>query len=105
MRELRRQNVDAEITVIAQRDELHYLPSAIWIPSGLRKPSDLKVPLAQFFAAQRAIFIQAAVTGIADGGRTVRTDEGEFRNDQLVIATGGFRQDKRHDPKSAPAGR
>ncbi|MDR0274493.1 MAG: NAD(P)/FAD-dependent oxidoreductase [Burkholderiaceae bacterium] len=89
LRQLRRRGVQAEITVIAPRDELHYLPSAIWIPSGLRKPDDLRIPLAHLFAAQRAQFIQASVTGLADGGRTVRTDKGEFRNDQLVIATGG----------------
>ena len=31
VRELRRLRVEADITVISPRDELHYLPSTIWI--------------------------------------------------------------------------
>ncbi len=37
IRELRRLKAEAEITVISPRDELHYLPSSIWIPTGLAK--------------------------------------------------------------------
>ncbi len=88
VRELRRLKVDAEITVISPRDELHYLPSSIWIPTGLVKGEDLKIPLQRFFARKKVRFIRASATGLADGGRTVLTDAGEFRNDQLVVATG-----------------
>ncbi len=88
-RELRRLEVDAEITLISPRDELHYLPSTIWIPTGLVKGEDLKLPLARFFARNNVNFVRASATGLADGGRTVLTDAGERRNDQLVVATGG----------------
>ncbi len=88
-RELRRNGVTAEITMISPRDELHYLPSVIWIPTHLRKGSDLKIPLAHFFAEQKVSFVQASVTGLAEGGRVVLTDKGEHRNDHLIIATGG----------------
>ncbi len=33
-------------------------------------------------------FIQASATGLADGGRTVITDAGQYSNDHLVVATG-----------------
>ena len=88
-RELRRNGVTAEITMISPRDELHYLPSVIWIPTHLRKGADLKIPLAHFFAEQKVRFVQASVTGLAEGGRVVLTDKGEHRNDHLIIATGG----------------
>lgn len=89
IRELRRQGVEDEITVISPRDELHYLPSSIWLPAGLRKGSALKIPLDNFFARHRVRHVKTSVTGLAEGGRKVLTDAGEFSNDQLVIATGG----------------
>jgi len=88
IRELRRLKVEAEITVISPRDELHYLPSSIWIPTGLVNSEDLRVPLARFFKRKNVKFIRASATGLADGGRTVITDAGQYRNDHLVVATG-----------------
>ncbi len=89
IRELRRNGVEGEITVISPRDDLHYLPSSIWLPAGLRKGSALKIPLANFFTEHRVRHVKASVTGLAADGRLVKTDAGEFANDQLVIATGG----------------
>ncbi|MCO6185741.1 FAD-dependent oxidoreductase [Rhizobium sp. L1K21] len=89
VRELRRQNVEADITVISPRDHLHYLPSTIWLPAGLRRGDKLKIPLADFFDSHRVHFIKASVVGLEDGGRTVVTDQGHYRNDHLVIAAGG----------------
>lgn len=89
LRELRRRKIDAHITVIAPKDELHYLPSSIWIAPHLRHADELKIPLKNYFAKYRAFFVRASVTGLAEGGRVVMTDAGEFRNDHLIIATGG----------------
>ncbi len=49
VRELRARDRDAEITLVAPRAELHYLPGIIWIPSGLRTREQLVVPLGNFF--------------------------------------------------------
>ncbi|MGO8740139.1 NAD(P)/FAD-dependent oxidoreductase [Rhodoblastus sp.] len=89
LRELRRRNVDADVTIIAPKDEIHYLPSSIWIPAHLRRADELRIPLAHFFAKHRATFVRASVTGLGEGGRVVNTDAGDFPNDHLVIATGG----------------
>ncbi len=88
-RELRRRAPRAAITMIAPKAEFVYLPSLIWVPSGIRKGSDLVIPLAHFLSKYRVEFIAAKVTGLRDGGRTVLTDAGEFANDALIIATGG----------------
>lgn len=89
IRELRRRDPHVQITLVAPRAELHYLPGIIWIPSGLRKREDLVVPLDNFLRRQRVQFVAAEVTGLADGGRVVQTSAGELANDALVIATGG----------------
>lgn len=89
VRELRKRSDEVEIFVIAPREEFVFLPSLIWIPSGIRQPQDLVIPLHNFFARQRVNFVEAEVTGLKDGGRTVLTDRGEFSNDALVIASGG----------------
>lgn len=88
-RELRKHNIDATITMISPRRELHFLPSSIWIPAGLRQAERLKVPLGSFLTKHRIDFVEASATGLKDGGRIVVTDRGELRNDHLIIATGG----------------
>lgn len=89
IKNVRKLSKDADITVIAPRNEFVYLPSLIWIPSGLRKGSDLKVNLDRFFQKQNVRFIQAEVQTVTDGGRTVVTNQGDYQNDGLIIASGG----------------
>mgnify|MGYP003349767477 CR=1 FL=1 len=89
IRVLRETDPDCEITLIAPRAELHYLPSIIWIPSGLRTRKDLVTPLTAFFGRHRVQFHQGTVQTISSDGRTVLTDRGEVSNDGLIIASGG----------------
>lgn len=89
VRELRRQKVDAEITVVSPREELHYLPSSIWIPAGLRQGDALRLPLAAFFARHQVKHVKASVTGMKAAEKVVETDAGPIMADQILIATGG----------------
>lgn len=89
VRKLRAQDAGAEITVIGKKAEFVYLPSLIWIPSGLRQPEDLVVPLDNYFRRLRVKFHAGEATGLKDGGRVVLTDSGEVANDGLIIASGG----------------
>src|SRR5450830_840781 len=93
VRELRRRDASLDITLIAPRAELHYLPGIIWIPSGLRTREQLVVPLDNFFRRMRVKHVAGEVTGLRAGGRVVdiSTDGtvSEVRNDALVIASGG----------------
>lgn len=89
IRSLRRRGVQLPITVIAPRDELHYLPSSIWLAPGLRRAAQLRIPLATFFRRHQVQYIQASVTGLRESGRVVQTDQGEYANSQLLIASGG----------------
>jgi len=89
VRQLRKLSKDTEITLVAPRNELHYYPGIIWIPSGLRTREDLVIPLASFFRRMNVKFHQSNATGLSDDGRTVLTDKGEVENDGLIIASGG----------------
>lgn len=89
IRELRRSGVSADITVVSPSDELTYLPSLIWIPAGLRRGEDLKIPLAGFFSRHRVRHLKARVEAVTDGGRRVETSAGPIANDVLLVATGG----------------
>ncbi|HWS74861.1 MAG TPA: FAD-dependent oxidoreductase [Quisquiliibacterium sp.] len=89
VRELRKRDAQCEITLVAPRAELHYLPGIIWIPSGLRRREDLVVPLDNFLRRSGVRFHAAEVTGLEEGGRVVKTSAGDVPNDALVIATGG----------------
>ncbi|GLS15791.1 NAD(P)/FAD-dependent oxidoreductase [Hydrogenophaga electricum] len=89
VRALRAREREAQITLIAPRAELHYLPGIIWIPSGLRTREQLTVPLAPFFARMRVTHVVADVTGLGANGRVVHTTAGDVANDSLVIASGG----------------
>jgi NADH dehydrogenase, FAD-containing subunit len=89
LRKLRELRVDAEITVVSPRNELVYLPSLIWLPSGEKTGDDLRIPLASFFQRMRARWYPGSVQQVLDGGRRVVTDTGELANDVLILATGG----------------
>jgi sulfide:quinone oxidoreductase len=89
VRELRRRAPDARISLVAPKAEFVYLPSLIWIPTGLRQGKDLILPLDSFLKDHAVEFVAGRVTGLEDGGRTVVTDQGKLANDALVIATGG----------------
>ena len=89
IRELRQRDKSAQITLIAPRAELHYLPGIIWIPSGLRRREQLIIPLGPFLRRMNVHFHAAEVTGLSDDGRTVSTSAGDVGNDALVIASGG----------------
>jgi sulfide:quinone oxidoreductase len=88
-KQLRKRQPQARIQVISPRNELVYYPSLIWLPAKLRQPSDLVIPLANFFARQQLEWIEASVTAVTAGGRTVETSAGTFHNEGLIIASGG----------------
>jgi sulfide:quinone oxidoreductase len=89
VRGLRKRDKTSQITVISPKPEFIYLPSLIWIPSGIRRAEDLRIPLGKFFARMKVTHVAAEVTGLKNGGRTVETSGGEVKNDALIIASGG----------------
>lgn len=89
IRRLRAADRSLQIDVVAPKPEFVYFPGTIWLPTGLRKPEDLVVPLDKFFCRMRVNFRPAEATGLRDDGRTLETSAGDVANDGLVIASGG----------------
>ncbi len=89
IRELRRRAPDLRIALLAPRPEFVFLPSLIWVPTGLRAADELVYPLAPFLVRHRVNFIPGRVAAVRESGRLVLTEDGEIRNDALLIATGG----------------
>ncbi|AFS52300.1 NAD(P)/FAD-dependent oxidoreductase [Leptospirillum ferriphilum] len=79
---------EMDILLISPKPELLYYPGLIWIPTRLRSPDDLRIPLGRFLDKYRIRHIPETVTGLKDQGRTVLTDKGQYVNDALLIATG-----------------
>ena len=89
IRKLRQLDPSLDLTLAAPRAEFVFYPGTIWIPSGLRRPEDLVVPLEGFLRRHRVEFRACTATGLSADGRTLHTDRGDIANDGLVIATGG----------------
>ena len=89
VRRLRAADASLGIDVIAPQPSFVYYPGTIWIPTGLRRPEDLVIPLRGFFDRMGVTFHQSSAQGLRDAGRVVVTDQGEVSNDGLIIACGG----------------
>ncbi|MCG6935408.1 MAG: NAD(P)/FAD-dependent oxidoreductase, partial [Proteobacteria bacterium] len=88
VRKLRALTPRDPITLISPRAELHYLPSLIWIPAGLRSGEALRIPINAYLARLNIDHFTGSVTGLSDGGRIVHTDQGDIHNDALLIGSG-----------------
>ena len=89
VRTLRNARADVEITLVSPRAEFHYYPGSIWIPSGIRQPAQLIVPLGRFFSRMRVQHVTAQATGLSTDGRILETSAGDIENDGLIICSGG----------------
>lgn len=88
VRALRSSGVEVEIDLISPEPQFVYLPSVIWLPSGIRKSQDITIPLEPFFERMNVNYIAAHATGLRDNGRTLVTNVGALNNDALIIASG-----------------
>lgn len=86
---LRRADRSIEITLVSPKAEFHYLPGSIWIPSKIREPEDLIIPLQPFFSRMNVKHVAAEAVGLSDDGRVLQTTVGDIENDGLIIASGG----------------
>ena len=89
VQELRRRDLDLEITLVAPKPVFTYYPSLIWVPSGFRQPDELSVDVRDYLQSLHVHYLQASVTGVRDSGRTLETDRGKLSNDGLLLANGG----------------
>lgn len=89
IKSLRKQGYRDQITVITPKAELFYYPSLIWVPSGRRDESDLRVDLSGFYRKYDVKHESASATGLDAHARVLKTDQGDVGFDYLIIASGG----------------
>lgn len=88
--ELRKRLPDGdEIVVFDPRADFTFIPSLIWLPFGLREPSDITFPFAPMYASKSIRFVNEAIVEIDLQGSSVTAAGGErVGYDRLMIATG-----------------
>ena len=90
VRTLRKKDKTAQITLISPKSELVYMPSLIWVPSGVASGKDIIVPLDNFFERMNVRHVVGEAVDLEDGGRTVLLkNDARVDNDALIIASGG----------------
>ncbi|SGZ78949.1 FAD-dependent pyridine nucleotide-disulphide oxidoreductase [Bathymodiolus thermophilus thioautotrophic gill symbiont] len=90
VRTLRKKDKIAKITLISPKAELVYMPSLIWIPSGVANKKDVVVPLGNFFRRLNVRHVSGEVIGLENDGRVVVLNNNvKIDNDALIIASGG----------------
>ncbi len=88
VRTLRSNGYRGNITLVSPKAELFYYPSLIWVASGDRKESDLRINLDNFFRKHNVKHLVASVTGLNSENKTLSTDQGETTYSYLLIASG-----------------
>ena len=64
VRRIRELDKEIRLDLISPKKEFIYLPSLIWIPSGIRKPDDLRINLARYFDRMQVVHHEANVTDL-----------------------------------------
>jgi len=89
IRTLRKKGYKDEITLISPQPELFYFPSLIWVASGQRQESDLRIDLNSFITKHRVNYINECVTGIDTNNKQLMTDNDSVAYDYVIVASGG----------------
>jgi NADH dehydrogenase len=79
---------DVEVVLVDRNDYHQYLHLAYEIATGVKKISDITVPMTELLRKRQIRFVQATVNEIDLAGKTVRTDKGDIPYYELVIALG-----------------
>ena len=89
---------EVEVVLIDRSPWHEYRPSYLWVMTGKRRPEEVRRPLSILEERYGTRVVQATVTGIDTGARTVRTDGGDFDFDYLIVSLGSVLDE---DPRMA----
>jgi sulfide:quinone oxidoreductase len=76
------------IVVLDPRPDFTFIPSLVWLPFGLREPSDITFPLAPLYERKGIEFRNASATSFDLDNRVVHIAEQDLHYDKLMLATG-----------------
>jgi sulfide:quinone oxidoreductase len=78
----------AEVTLIDRNDKFLFIPSLIWVPFRRRELEEITIDRKSVLQKKGVQFEQTVALRVDPDQQIVYTEKGEFRYDQLVIATG-----------------
>ncbi len=79
---------DVEIVLVDRNDYHQFLHLSYEIVTGVKKPSDLTIPLAELLDGRRIRFLETTVQAVDLANKVVRTGKGELPYHKLVVALG-----------------
>ncbi len=84
----RKGNKDQDVMVIDKSADFLFIPSLIWVPFKRREVKDITIPKAAIFRKKGVEFLEAEALKVDPATQLVYTTKGNFKYDQLVVATG-----------------
>jgi len=88
-RKLKKEKIEASITVISPFDQFLYVPSLIWVPFGKRTVKEISFPVSPIFKRNGVKYIQDKVLKVNPKNNTIDTEKnGVMDYDFVVIASG-----------------
>jgi len=79
---------NVEVTLIDRNENFLYIPSLIWVPINRREVKDISIARRPVLEKKGIRFVQTVADVIDPVRQEVRTQDGVFPYDHLVIATG-----------------
>lgn len=76
------------VTVIDRNPDFLFIPSLIWVPFGRRSVDQISIQRKGVFEKAGVEFVQTVALSVDPDANVVRTEQGDFEYDQLIIATG-----------------
>jgi NADH dehydrogenase len=77
-----------EVVLVDRNDYHQYVHLAYEVVTGVKKVSDITIPLSELFENRRIRFFQASVSAIDLVNKVVKTDRGDVPYFELVVALG-----------------
>jgi len=87
--EIKRKGKEAHHVVLIDKSPLFlFIPSLIWVPFGRREIKDISFRKDTILAKKGVDFVHAEALTVDTETQLVHTDKGDFKYDNLVVATG-----------------
>lgn len=78
----------ASVTLIDRNPDFLFVPSLIWVPFGRRNIKQISIPRKEALRKTGVEFVQTVALSVDPDEQIVKTEQGDFAYDQLIIATG-----------------
>ncbi len=87
--EIKRKGKNEHKVILIDKSPLFlFIPSLIWVPFGRREIKDISFKKEGILTKKGVDFVHAEATSVDTNSQIVKTDKGDYKYDNLVVATG-----------------